>query len=252
MDRYLRAVVLRPLTESLVVRWLPTVEYHLHRLDILANLKSQGLLTEFQVEPDWLGVRSQHTQATIERDHVSLYPRGSILGADTLAILGAVLACASPSKYRLTVPFQFLSPIAERTYDEARVSALEKMSFGDVGASDFALMLDGHIADAEWHCEFGIVSEEEVEPRLRRLVGRSEHSPVPTFVPVPAEVPPVSFFADFIWHVAEVETPPNDDRVDAIAARVGTLAEDASAIISKLYQHLCEQPIPSVSRGSES
>ncbi len=41
-----------PLTESLVVHWPTTVRYHLHRLDLLAELKADDLLKAFQVTPE--------------------------------------------------------------------------------------------------------------------------------------------------------------------------------------------------------
>lgn len=244
-----------PVTESLVVHWRPTVQYHQHRLDLLTDLQSAGVLEEFQVQPEWIGLRTAHTQVTMDEDQVSLAPRGPVLGGDTLDILRAVVRCVSPSQFRLTVTRQFLVPIPSNPYDEARRLALDQIALGHVGASDFALLIDGTSGKDDWHCEFGIVSQEEVEPRIRRWVGRarSHGGEVPPFVQLPSEIAPVSFFADFIWHVAqeEVEDSGPDRIVDDIARRVTGVGAESVRIVSAISAQLCGETLEAATKGSE-
>lgn len=242
-----------PLTESLLVHWRPTVHFHLHRLEPLAELENDGLLQHFLVTPERLGLRTETTQLTMEEGEIALHPRGSLVADETLHVLRSAIRCAAPLEYDCAVTFQFVVPVNDQSYDEARASALARMSVGALGGSDFSMMLEGKVADDVWHCEFGIVSEPEVELRLRRWVGRAGQmiGQLPPFVAIPDEVAAVSLFADLVWQVPTLGGRGADSAQD-IAEKVNWLRVEADRIVSLIYERLCHTSLEPIVKAVET
>jgi len=242
-----------PLTETLLVRWQPSLDYHLHRLDVLADLRTEGRLKEFLVRPDEVGVRTEAVHVTLTEDELALHPRGPLSTEDTLSALRVAMRCIAPSQYHLVLAFQFLLPVVGHSYDEARASAIARLSLGSFSALDFALMIDGKIDDDIWHCEVGIVSEPEVEGRLRRWSGRTRRvaGEVPAYVAVPQEIAPVSLFADVTWQVPDRDSR-GDETADDIAGKVRGLRNEAERMVSTLHAALCPASLQSVTKGEDS
>ncbi len=240
-----------PVTESLVVHWQPTAHYHLHRLDLLAEAKSEGMLQEFIVTPETVGVRTEASQVRMSEGELFVHPRGPLLQEEVLDLLRRALRCASPPSYHFQLAYQFLVPIAGQSYDDARLAALDRLSLGAFRASDFALMIEGTELGARWGCEFGLLSEEEVEPRLRRWVGgsRERSGAMPTFVDLPADIAPVSFFADVGWLVPDRQTR-GDDSTDDIAETIRELRERTEWLVSGLSAQVGEGSLQPVAEGS--
>lgn len=240
-----------PVAESLVLHWEPTAHYHLHRLDLLAEAKSEGVLQEFIVTPETVGVRTEAAQVRMNEDELFVHPRGSLLQDEVLDLMCRALRSASPPSYHFKLTYQFLVPIAGQSYDDARLAALERLSLGTFRASDFAVTIEGTELGAQWGCEFGLLSEEEVEPRLRRWVGRSRErsGAMPTFVDLPTDIAPVSFFADVGWLVSDRQTR-GDYSTDDIAETIRELREWTERLVSGLSAQVCEGSLHPVAEGS--
>jgi hypothetical protein len=246
-----RAKVLEPVTESLVVHWWPTVQYHVRRLDVLTTLRSEGLLRQWHVDEEEVAARTEAVQLTMAEDRVSVYPRGSLVDAETRRVLTLAFNTSSPPSYHYHALFQYLIPISAKGYDEARASALQAMG---LPASDFALVLDGTRHDTPWHGEVGIVAKNEVEPRMRRWVGGISEleGPLPLFIDLPAETAPVSFFADFAWLAPERDTSDTaEETVSDLVTQVQELRGAASRTVAEIYARLCQDSLQSVAGGSE-
>lgn len=241
-----------PLTESLVVHWPATLDYHLRRLDLLAELKADGRLHEFLVRPEAVGVRTETTQLTLSEDGLALQPRGSLSTDETVYALRAALRCAAPLTFRFDVIFQFVVPIDGPSYDEARTSALERMSIASTGAYDFAVLTDGKVGEDEWHCEFGIVSDSEAPSRLLRQVGRMREfaGGLSSFVGLPQEFAPVSLFADVIWNVADRDAV--NENVDDIATKILSLRDEADRLVAAIHTQLCHGSLQPTAEGADS
>ncbi len=209
------------------------------------------MLQQWHIDPDKVGARTADAQAIMEETGLSVYARSSLLNENILPILQSAFECVAPPRYHFSTMFQFLLPIVDKSYDRARTVAIDRLSLTGFGASDFSIMLDGNVAGREWHCEFGIVSEEEVEPRIRRLVsGRPSLGKLPSFVELPSEIAPVSFFADLLWLIPDAEGRGAESVVD-IADSVEIARRDGSAIISALYEQLCEGSPKRLAGGHE-
>lgn len=229
------------------------MQYHAQRLQFLTALKSEGRLDEWRVTPEVIGARTKSVQVTLEEDGFSLFPRGTVLSEDALDLVRRAFLCASPPSYHFTVRFQYLVAITSMTYDEARQVALGRLSLGTLGASDFALVMDGRAAEDRWHAEVGVLSDKEVEPRLRRWVSNSEEreTPVPSFVNLPQEVPAVSLYLHVGWLSSERDGK-DADSVDVIADRVRHLRAETGELAVGIMSRLFEEALEPVAGGIDS
>lgn len=252
-----RVPVPSPLTETLSVEWRPSLRYHQHRLEVLEALQSARLLTAWRVSDEEIGARTEVAELTMRDTGVLLSSRRSLTSDEVSRIFRLVLGAVAPPEYHFHVAYQYLEPIADRTYDEARTFALNRMSFGLLGARDCAVVMDGPVSDRPWHVEFGIVSPDEVEVRLRRWVGSSAQNfgtNFSTFFEAPPDVAPVSLFADLLWAVPERDAANStDDTVHDLSQEIQELADKASEIVSQIQACLVsEDALQPVAEGSDS
>ncbi len=244
-----------PVTESLIVHWQPTVRFHQHRLDPLAELESKGLLRKFRVSDDEIGARTDDAELILSEDRARIRARGGLLSSDARQLLQLAFRAAGPSEYLFSLVYQYLIPILDQSYDEARSSALNQLSggfLGSLGVYDFAFLADGRRSDSdEWHCEFGILSQDEVLPRLRREVGQIGTLGGPTgFIGDEPRDMAVAFFADFLWHITvPTERVLRADVVDELGERIRELRSETDSLVSRFHSHLCEESLSNV--GSE-
>jgi hypothetical protein len=241
VDGFPRAVVPEPVTESLVVHWRPTIQYHERRVELLTQLRAASVLEEWRVTPNSVGARTPAAQITMDEDGVYLHPRRSLLHDPALDLLRRAFDCVAPPSYHFTAAFQFLIPIRDRSYDEARAELLARVSLAPLMARDFAILLDGSLAGDKWTCEFGVIAEPEVESRVRRWVGRmgDQAGVLPPYVPIPDEVAPASLFIDISWLVPEREGR-GPESVNDIAKKVGSLIDHTAETVAAL-QSLADQ-----------
>lgn len=154
-------------------------------------------------------------------------------------LMRLMFASVVPPHYEYSLLYQYLVPISDHSYDEARQLALAQMSrdfFEGLGVVDFAMLLDGSHSGSEWNCEFGVVSEEEIDSRLRREVGRVRYfggSPwIPSDLPTNIDV---AFFADFVWRVPLITAPSIEDSVDDLVGQMQGLWQQSADIVKSLY-----------------
>jgi hypothetical protein len=246
--------VAEPFSHSFVANWRPTLRYHQHRLDVLADLESKGWLKQFFVADDRIGARTNVTELTLRDSGVDLHSRLGLLSDEVAHILRSVLVAASPQEYEFSLLYQFLVPITAQSYEEARLTALNYLSagfLGDLGVVDFAMLLDGRRSEMDWHCEFGIVSEEEIAARVRREVGRMRGKGSPPWDPATAlSDTAVAFFADFVWHSAQ-HSDPDALGFDALTEQVQTLADAAIEIVTELHGLVCSGQLQPMAGGSD-
>ncbi len=248
-----------PVAESLLVHWRPSFRYHLHRLKLLEDVDSEGLLEQFRVTPKDVGVRTGMVQLTMTENGLALSPRGSLLGEESLGLLRRAFDSIAPPRFSFELNYQFLTPIPSESYDRARVVAIDRVTNGlfGLGATDFSLLVDGKALGADWQGEFGVVSEAEVEPRLRRWlsrVGRLAEGPelFPLYRGLPSDIAPVSFFADFMWTVPSRDTSDvGGDVIDDIARLVQALSDETSRIVDEVNSRVQEGSLQSIG-GSET
>jgi hypothetical protein len=242
----------RPVTQALVVHWQPTIEYHQHRLDLLAGLRSDDLLEQFRVTPDEVGVRTKAAELTISEHELSLHPRGSEFSDDVIDLLRRAFGSVAPPQYHFRWVSQYLIPIETMSYELARQSALEQMSLGSAAASDFAMLIEGKGEDGtEWHCEFGIVEEDEIAGRLRRWVGRMSDfgAPKTRSVEIPSELPAVALFVDLLWLVPN-RAGRDRDSADDIAEQIQRLDRATESLVGQ-FQTKLSGSLQTVAEGSD-
>ena len=212
------------------------------------------MLAQFRVADREIGARTSDTEVTLRDSGAEMHSRLGLLTNEAIDILRLVFASVSPPKYEFSLLYQFLVPITDEPYEAARLTALNRLSdgfLGDVGVVDFAMLLDGRQADTEWHCEFGIVSDEEVEARLRRQVGRMRgqggapwtHPDLPTDISV-------AFFADFVWHPLERSAQEDGENLDGLTQQIQGLGNSAVEIVSALHARLCEGSVHTMAGGA--
>lgn len=242
----------KPVSESLIVHWQPTVHYHQHRLDPLAELESLGLLRKFRVDGDEVGARTDEAELVLSQDGARIQARGGLRSTAATELLRLAFRAADPSEYLFFLAYQYLVPIIDQSYDEARIGALNQLSgsfLGSLGVYDFAVLIDGRRSNRdEWHCEFGVLSQEEILPRLRREVGqiRAFGGPHGFFGDEPSDMP-VAFFADVLWHInVPTARAPSDDAVDELCHRIQGLADETDVLVSRLHSHICEDSLSQI------
>lgn len=245
-----------PLTESLLVHWHPTLRYHQHRLDILAQLEADGLLREFRVTGDDIGARTAETQLTLTDESLVVFARAGLASDQAAALLRLAFEAVLPSRYHISVFYQYVVPIANTSYSDAKTEALASLSDGilGLGATDFAFLVDGKRGASAWQCEFGIVSQEEMQPRIRREVGRTgrRFGTVPPFFSDIRLDTPVGFFADM-----RVGTVNDDSAVapadgDAIISQIKTLRADSDSVVSDILGVALNNSLQPVAGGPET
>lgn len=228
----------KPVTHGLVLHWAPTLRYHQHRLDPVEALESDGSLRSFRVEPSEVGARTDRSQLMLSASGLVLQSSESLLTEANTLLVRLALDAAKPVRYRkATALYQFVIPL-EVDYDDARRTVLGRLSgstFGPFGAYDFAMLVDGKGPSLEWHLEFGVVSREEVAPRLERLHGhfREEHG---FYRSTLLEPPAVALYADSIWNALGFD--PGQDPIQAVNELTGSTEHEADRVMQELYGHL--------------
>lgn len=243
-----------PLTESLVVHWPPSLRYHERRLDLLTDLDSKGELKQFRVRDDEVGARAEDAQLTLHERGITLHARDGLLQDRPTRLLRSAMELIAPPRFHFLLFFQFLVPIPDQSYDEARTTALSHLSgslLPRLGAEDFGCVVDGTHDGVKWHCEFGIVSADEVGPRMRREVGTTANfgGPPPFFQP-PKDTPDVAFFADLMW---EAPTRPVEDESAAtsLLRQIEELRVVTEDMISQVHAYVRQGSLEAVAGGAE-
>lgn len=236
-----------PITESFVAHWRPTLRYHRHGLDVLDGLESSGLLRQFRVTDDEIGARTDDAELTISPGGATIRSRLPVLSNEVLHLLRLVFAAAAPPNFEYSLLYQYLIPITDKSYDETRRLALARMShnfFDGLGVVDFAMLLDGSQSGSDWNCEFGIVSQEEIDSRLRREVGRVRYYGGAPWVSgdVSTDIP-VAFFADMVWRVHPQTTPDLEGLVDGLVPQIQTLRDQSDGIVTSIYTSACDRSL---------
>jgi len=170
-----------PVTQSFRLRWRPNLRYYDHRISILRDLETSGLLEGFRVGeesvdaqlPDWRWMSVTPSGLTVNilaelDDQSDLWSRVAAM-CDVLAPLHFSHARAS-YQHVLELPFAFEDAVAR-----GQAHLFRDLSTPDIALDDFALLTDLKAPGpppAEGAIEFGIVRSDEVPQRLGRLVGR--------------------------------------------------------------------------------
>jgi hypothetical protein len=223
------------------LHWEPTLQYHQHRLDPIEALEGDGSLRSFRVEPKEVGARTERAQLMLSASGLVLQSSVSLLTDENCGLVRLALEAVKPRHFRkATVLYQFVIPL-DASYDDARRAALGRLTndtFSPFGAYDFAMLVEGKGSSMNWHVEFGIVSGEEIVPRLRRLHGhfREEHGFYAPTVPEPQ--PAVAFYADSHWESPHFE--PGQDPVQAVIDLIRSAELEVDKVIGELYGHLFE------------
>lgn len=183
---------------------------------------------------------------------LSLQTKQDLTSKEVFGLLAPALSMLEPKNLTLTVLYQFLLPLDELKYDEARTIALRQLSggvFGSLGGYDLAVLLDGKKPGLKWQCEFGIVSAEEVEDRLKREVGF--FSAEPGFYGTADVVPPVAFFADSRWETSD--RPYHPEVEGSISETLHEVHLESQRVIGELFTSMCGDRNPgALAAGGDS
>jgi hypothetical protein len=158
-------------TQRLTVSYRRSLKFYERRLEILRSFEEQGDLFDFRVTDDRVSVRLGGPQHRLgfgatRIDAAVLDPRADSQRVKD-AIVSAGDALAPERMVRPIMRFQWLSPLENISYDEARVAAAQAV-FREDALTDFALIVDGKIEQPslEFQAECGIVDDDEIPSRL--------------------------------------------------------------------------------------
>ncbi len=226
-----------PLTQSLVANWPPTLRYHQRRLDPIEELERRDTLRSFLVKPNEIGARTDDAELLLHANGFVLQTKGDLLDDTVFDLARLALAAVQPEQTNISVLYQFLVPLPDVSYDDARKKALARLwagMFSALGGYDFALLVDGRSPGLVWHCEFGVVSESEVPERVSRVAGHftQYHGFADA---LPDDLPPVAFFADSRWVVArKFQEAVHTD----IVATIQTVRREAGQLVQDIFTRL--------------
>ncbi|MBM4487543.1 hypothetical protein GS471_05330 [Rhodococcus hoagii] len=131
--------------------------------------------------------------------------------------------------------FQHMVPWAPGEADEAFRQGARAMvpDADELGAVDFALLLDGVKGNWHYQAEAGVIRAEDAPLRLARQVGRSNAFTPDTWVLRRLDevsFPEVSTFVDSSWHLPG-KLPVLFEEAEDLALRVETLATEVVEIL---------------------
>jgi hypothetical protein len=213
-------------------------------------LKDVGLLTAFRVGDSGAGAQLGDANHEVEFSQRHLEAMVLSRPGDVERVIQAVAVVLEelrPTKVgRPSFTFQHIDPL-DQDYDEARQRALAslfgRVEFGPVVLGDFANLIDGVTADPATtvHIEYGVVSAEEIPPKLsdarRRSAGLGrQRRPEP--VKGTGELPAVAFFMEASWTLVDRIDDENvlDEFTQAWEACRGVSEDLAKALRHHLFE----------------
>lgn len=167
-------------SQSIAVRWKPTLEYFKNRFELLEEIKNSYGSGSFRVDGEEVGLRFND-----DLHELALRPNGvefhvwtpnfdTSLAKDVLSLVIDRLKVEGTAT--LICEIQHLAAL-DADYAEARKSTVSRMlPFVDESLmpTDWSLLADGESPDkaVRFQTEFGIVDEREIRARISRRVGR--------------------------------------------------------------------------------
>jgi hypothetical protein len=222
--------------------WRPAISYFEQRYAILRSLDDDGLLRSFRAGENQVSARLGDAAHLL-----ILHPNGLealvlVPEADEARVWAAVrlaferIAPASP--IRLEAQFQWLEPVDDLPYEQARHLAAERILGADaaIQGRDFALLTSGTIADValEFTLEAGVVEAAEIPGRLARETGRvgNRRPEIPPSFWSVDKLPGVALFADSTW---KREEPLDDSTMDGVSAAWEGMHDRAAREIDRIF-----------------
>jgi hypothetical protein len=227
-------------TQRINVAWWRSLRFFERRFEVLRTFEDGGLLRQFRVDDDEVGMRLGDANHSLAFGVLGL--DGSLYQPDADAdrlrnAIRVVFDALEPERLsHATFGLQWLVPL-DVSYDEAREAAARvAMPVNNFQPKDFALFSDGESRDPEATIvlECGVVGVAELPQRLARQVGRMgppDRSSPPTLWPAD-RLPEVAFFCDSNW----IATQALESLDDLFHLWEGTQRASAE-VVSELMSH---------------
>jgi len=209
--RYSARVVSMPTelwSETLSVRWKPTVRFLRARVEILEELEDSDRIAAFRFDDSDINVLLKGRLVELQVDASGCQLSIHTPNADrdeAQSVLELVLEKLSPSGFRrYSFSSQALMALDEDYADAIKRVGSAVLPFsGAMGLTDFAILVDGDDpidGQLAYKIEFGVLNSEEIPNRLTRQVGRVGTRAAVPYRHEDQEYPPVALFAESWWH----------------------------------------------------
>jgi hypothetical protein len=245
---------LRPCGHTLTVFWVPTVKFYENRLQPLVRLEDEGSLLSFQVTPQSVGARLAGIELSMDSKSLKIFSAGPLGGDACASLLRSVLDAVQPKSYRsVGVALQYVVPLADTSYDDARLKGLQTFAdtdFQSVGANDFAVIVSGEKPGMRWNVEAGIIEKSEIPGRMLRQAGGFRGvMPGSDVLLESVGDPEVAFFADSYWVIQDSQK--DADAATWILDKILMVEEQADLVVPQVFQAITHQsPVAQEGAGS--
>lgn len=237
-----------PWAKTILVHYNPDLRFHERKVSLLRSFDDLGLLRAYRLADNEAGALLGHgrSELVITERYLRLYVTPQSIDEDIdleRRVVQDVMTALSPE----VTEFEFLSQHVCPLEGEYEINLQESASrfFGswatDNGMRDYALLLDGSMGQRDYKAEFGIITDDELEPRLLRKIGRirPRGSPSP-YAPLGERTPPsVALFIDISWHQ---ESTSLEESIDAsqLLAEWTESVNLSQQVVENLYSMLLD------------
>jgi hypothetical protein len=206
----------------------------------LRALDDQGKVRSFGIQPADINISLEDGYQEIRYGPTGISARLADPQADeaqVFASIAEVFRILEPERLGLArANLQFLEELAGG-YEELRKSQPFVAPPSDISISDWALLINPDIKDAQppWGgaLEFGIVSGDEVEPRLARAVGKLSSDQIGE-VSDRIAFPAVAFFADSNFATTTAIDDTGEGLLQATLTAWTTIRQKSSELAAKI------------------
>jgi hypothetical protein len=212
-----RAAVTRPWTQVLALDWRPELRFLERRIELMRVLQEGGKMLSFRIDDREIAARFEGAELTMSLDGASLWVGRRTEGLTAgLQALGFALAAVLPGEVALMQAWLTHVIPLEGSYDELRIGSGRRLfPWWPADMTDYSVLIDGRAraADTNFQCEAGLVSREEILPRVNRNVGRTGRPTSQGMLEIDtASLPQVALFADSTWSFVP-DTPLDDPQI---------------------------------------
>jgi hypothetical protein len=212
-------------------------------LEPLVRLEDQQILRSFKVDPNEVGGRLDDVEFRMTSSSLTLMSTRPLTDEPCVTLVSSLVSTVEPRALSgLLVMLQYIVPLPNVSYDDARRRGLEALGHGmalSAGANDFAILVTGASPGLMWGVEAGVVARGEVRQRILRQRGYFKgQGPSSELLLARAKEPQVGFFADSQWTVTSFTAP----RVDgpAIVEQLSVVEEEAERVMTQIFQGITE------------
>jgi hypothetical protein len=232
-------------TQTLNLRWRPSLRFYEQRIAILRDFDERGVLRAFAVEDGPIGaqVLTAGHQLTVRHDGLTI----SVVGpnadvGEIVALAQIAVAHLKLSKMRVGQSrFQHIEPLElefEQAVSAAVGSILRFSAAPGLECSDWSVLADFRSTDqTAGQMEFGLIRDHEAAARIEGRIGRLGSSGFARAELPRSTYPPVALFADSTWEKSQQD----DDSFEAIQEYWTVVKDRAAVLVDGLHQQIRDE-----------